>query len=132
MREWIGAAAVCTNDQGDLLMIQNDKEKWAVPSGEVEKDETPEMCCIREVKEETGYDVAIEKPLFVKDQDVNGVHVTTYYYEVNVVGGMISLSKSEQDVTEIEWKTVEEVEAVVHAYPEDASYLTNFLYEKTP
>ncbi|MCA0173165.1 NUDIX hydrolase [Bacillus sp. RAR_GA_16] len=132
MQEWIGAAAVCTNDQGDLLMIQNEKEEWAVPSGEVEKDETPEMCCIREVKEETGYEVAIEKPLFVKDQDMNGFHVTTYYYEVNVVGGMITLPHADNEVKEVEWKTINQIEKITHAYPEDASYLTNFLYKKTP
>lgn len=132
MQEWFGAAAVCINDQGDLLMIRNETDEWAVPSGEVEKGETPEMCCIREVMEETGYQVAIEKPLFVKDQDVNGMNVTTYYYEVNVVGGMLSLDDSEEDVKEIEWKTIDEVEEISHAYPEDAAYLTNYLYEKTP
>ncbi len=132
MQEWFGAAAVCINDQGDLLMIRNETDEWAVPSGEIEKGETPEMCCIREVMEETGYQVAIEKPLFVKDQDVNGMNVTTYYYEVNVVGGMLSLDDSEEDVKEIEWKTIDEVEEISHAYPEDAAYLTNYLYEKTP
>ncbi|WLR58768.1 NUDIX hydrolase [Guptibacillus hwajinpoensis] len=132
MQEWFGAAAVCINDQGDLLMIRNETDEWAVPSGEIEKGETPEMCCIREVMEETGYQVAIEKPLFVKDQDVNGMHVTTYYYEVNVVGGMLSLDDSLEDVKEIEWKTIDEVEEISHAYPEDAAYLTNYLYEKTP
>lgn len=113
-------------------MIRNETDEWAVPSGEIEKGETPEMCCIREVMEETGYQVAIEKPLFVKDQDVNGMHVTTYYYEVNVVGGMLSLDDSLEDVKEIEWKTIDEVEEISHAYPEDAAYLTNYLYEKTP
>ncbi|MFK3960117.1 NUDIX hydrolase [Guptibacillus hwajinpoensis] len=132
MQEWFGAAAVCINDQGDLLMIRNETDEWAVPSGEIEKGETPEMCCIREVMEETGYQVAIEKPLFVKDQDVNGMNVTTYYYEVNVVGGMLSLDDSEEDMKEIEWKTIDEVEEISHAYPEDAAYLTNYLYEKTP
>ncbi|MGG1685986.1 NUDIX hydrolase [Pseudalkalibacillus sp. NRS-1564] len=132
MQEWFGAAAVCINDQGDLLMIRNETDEWAVPSGEIEKGETPEMCCVREVMEETGYQVAIEKPLFVKDQDVNGMNVTTYYYEVNVVGGMLSLDDSEEDVKEIEWKTIDEVEEIPHAYPEDAAYLTNYLYEKTP
>ncbi len=132
MQEWFGAAAVCINDQGDLLMIRNESDEWAVPSGEIEKGETPEMCCVREVMEETGYQVAIEKPLFVKDQDVNGMNVTTYYYEVNVVDGMLSLDDSEEDVKEIEWKTIDEVEGISHAYPEDAAYLTNYLYEKTP
>ncbi|WP_347551771.1 NUDIX hydrolase [Pseudalkalibacillus hwajinpoensis] len=130
MKEWIGAAAICVNDQGDLLMVRNEDGRWAVPSGEVEEGESAEMCCAREVKEETGYDVIIEKCLFVKDQDIEGIHAKTYYFEVNVVGGMLEVTDDE--VSDVEWKTVEEIEKILHANPEDASYLTNFLYGKTP
>ena len=132
MNVWFGAAAVCVNDQGNLLMVRNEGKGWSVPSGGIEKGETAELCCVREVKEETGYDVAIEKPLFVKDQDIKGIHATTYYFEVNVVGGMLTVEDPDESISEVEWKTAEEIEEIVHAYPDDVAYLTNFLNEKTP
>ena len=48
-------------------------EAWAVPSGGIEEGESPEECCIREVKEETGYDVfEIVENLFIKEVEIKG------------------------------------------------------------
>ncbi|KAJ6192077.1 NUDIX hydrolase domain-like protein [Bipolaris maydis] len=35
-------------------------DTWAFPGGSVDEDETPEMCIVREMKEELGVDVAIK------------------------------------------------------------------------
>lgn len=34
---------------------------WCIPAGFMEYDESPVQCCIREIKEETGLDIKIEK-----------------------------------------------------------------------
>jgi len=51
-------AALARNAQGDILMVQRGVEpalgEWALPSGFIEIDETPEMACVRELEEETG------------------------------------------------------------------------------
>ena len=51
-------AAMVRNDRGDILLIRRGIEpglgKWALPSGFIEIDETPEMACVRELEEETG------------------------------------------------------------------------------
>ncbi|EPE61209.1 mutT/NUDIX [Exiguobacterium sp. S17] len=41
---------------------------WSVPSGSLETGETLDECCIREVKEETGYSVDTVKKLLVKEK----------------------------------------------------------------
>lgn len=67
MKEWFGSAAVCINENNEVLMVKSyHSNAWAIPSGGIEKGETPEECCVREVMEETGYRVAIEDKLFVK------------------------------------------------------------------
>ena len=52
------AAAFVRNSNGDILLVKRGVEpgrgKWALPSGFMEIDETPEKACLRELKEETG------------------------------------------------------------------------------
>ncbi|RAV23387.1 NUDIX hydrolase [Paenibacillus contaminans] len=86
---WIGSAAVCLDDKNRILMIQGkDLVEWAVPSGGLQENESLEDCCIREVKEETGYDVQIIKNLFIKEgQAEGGIHYQTHYFEVKLIGG---------------------------------------------
>ena len=47
------------------LFYQEKKNAFSFPKGHVEPGETPLQCAIREVKEETGLDVEIIKPLGV-------------------------------------------------------------------
>ena len=49
---------------GKVLMVKQQKhgrEFWNFPGGHVEKRETPEQACVREVKEETGLDVVLRR-----------------------------------------------------------------------
>lgn len=59
MRKRVGAADVCLNAEGRLLMVLQGKpeedKSWSVPSGGAENGETLEATCVREVCEETGY-----------------------------------------------------------------------------
>lgn len=67
---WQGAAAVCLDREGRLLMVlqgtPEEEKKWAIPSGGKEARETFEACCVREFKEETGYEAEVIRPLLVK------------------------------------------------------------------
>jgi 8-oxo-dGTP diphosphatase len=51
-------AALVRNKKGEILLVKRGvepgKEKWALPSGFIEIEETPEKACLRELKEETG------------------------------------------------------------------------------
>jgi ADP-ribose pyrophosphatase YjhB (NUDIX family) len=56
-----GATAVIINAGQVLLHKRRDFRVWAVPGGRIEPDEAPGDAAIREVKEETGYDIAIDR-----------------------------------------------------------------------
>jgi 8-oxo-dGTP pyrophosphatase MutT (NUDIX family) len=73
--------------RGDLV--------WKFPGGGIEDGESPEQACIREVKEETGYDVRIVKLLRTNDKQSN------FTYVAEVVGGELSLDKSNEANAEI-------------------------------
>lgn len=92
MECWIGSAAICVNEKTEVLMVRaRDSDLWAVPSGGLEIGETPEVCCIREVKEETGYDIEIIRKLFTKETEIKGINVTTFYFEGVVIRGEVLL-----------------------------------------
>lgn len=101
MKEWTGTAAVCLNEHHQLLMVQGeDGTDWAVPSGGLEPGETLRECCIREVREETGYEVEVVGELYVKrKQTASGIRVETYYFEVRVTGGELRIADPDGIVT---------------------------------
>ena len=50
-----GSRAVILRDGMILLSHETVTGWWLVPGGGMENGETSEMCCVREVEEETGY-----------------------------------------------------------------------------
>jgi ADP-ribose pyrophosphatase YjhB (NUDIX family) len=58
----VAASAVVVNDRGGILLHRrSDNAMWSVPGGAMELGETIAQTVIREVKEETGLDIAIER-----------------------------------------------------------------------
>jgi ADP-ribose pyrophosphatase YjhB (NUDIX family) len=58
----VAASAVVTDDEGRILLQRRrDNARWAVPGGVMELGESIADTAVREVKEETGFDVAIER-----------------------------------------------------------------------
>ena len=67
MEQWIGSAALCINEEKEVLLVKNrDIQQWSLPSGGLEDGETPEQCCRREVLEETGYRISVDQRLHIK------------------------------------------------------------------
>ncbi len=57
----LGAYAVVVRDDHVLLALWNEPDvpTWTLPGGGVDLPETPEEAAVREVREETGYDVEL-------------------------------------------------------------------------
>ena len=66
------AAALVRNNDGEILLVRRGVEpgkgQWALPSGFVEIEETPEEACLRELKEETGLEGEILRLIGVYTQ----------------------------------------------------------------
>ena len=124
MKSWSGSAAICINEQREVLMVNSfGSEEWAVPSGGIEEGESPEQCCIREVKEETGYDVKVIEPLRVKETTIKGIKVKTFYFRVEKFGESSGINDPDREIAEVDWKSLSEITTIHHSYPEDLRLL---------
>lgn len=57
-----GVAGVVFNEQGQILLVKRvDNGLWGLPSGHVEKAETVTCAICREIYEETGLTISVEK-----------------------------------------------------------------------
>lgn len=104
-----------------------ESEKWAVPSGGIEEGETPEECCIREVKEETGYEVQIINKMFVKKIIIKGFEIKTHYFIVKIVKDADGFNDPDKIIAEVGWKSISELLKISHAYPEDLERLLDVI-----
>ncbi|WP_257391723.1 NUDIX hydrolase [Mesobacillus jeotgali] len=127
---WEGAAGVCINRHGEMLMVlqgkADEKKLWSVPAGGKEREETFEQCCIREVFEETGYEAEIIRPLFVKTGMYSGINVKVQYYEIRIAGGEAMIQDTDGLIHEIAWKRVDEMETEEFGFKEDIQFLIDF------
>lgn len=131
MEKWTGAAAVCINEKNELLMVKqgspDEPKRWSVPSGGLENGETLEQCCIREVKEETGYDIQIMQNLFVKKEAILGYKIEAHYFLVEVIGGTRSIQDPDNLIYEVAWKTADDLKKLQLSYPDDRELLLELL-----
>lgn len=130
MDKWYGAAGVCMNEKWQILMVKqglsNEEKLWSVPSGGKKPGETYEACCIREIREETGYEVMIKRSMFVKKSHAVEVH----YFEVAVIGGSANIQDPDKLIYEIAWKSKQEIKNLALSFPEDRHTLVNFIDKK--
>jgi ADP-ribose pyrophosphatase YjhB (NUDIX family) len=102
-----GASAIVTDDQGRILLQRrSDNARWALPGGVMDIGESIGQAIVREVREETGFEVAPE--------DIVGVysdpgHVFAYddgevrqqfsvCFVCRIVGGELQVSKESSEV----------------------------------
>lgn len=135
MGEWFGSAGVCVNEHGELLMVlqgkSDEEKKWSIPSGGKEETETFEECCIRELKEETGYVTDIVEKIKVKRKSFIDLQISVevHYFLVRIVGGEERIQDPDQLIYDIAWKNVDDLQRLQLSFPEDRQFLMNCIKE---
>jgi 8-oxo-dGTP pyrophosphatase MutT (NUDIX family) len=104
------AAAVVFDAQKRILLHKRtDNGKWSLPGGMIEVGETAEQAVVREVREETGYDVRVKRLVGVYSApehtsvtyvEGNTVHYVNLLFECEVTGGAPQLN---DESSAIEW-----------------------------
>ncbi|GAA4205690.1 NUDIX hydrolase [Microbispora amethystogenes] len=112
----VGVSAVVSDEKGRILMQRRaDNGLWALPGGGMDMTESVPQTAVREVKEETGYDIEITG---IVGLYTDARHIIAYTdgevrRQFNVcltarrTGGALTVS---DESTEVRWVTRDEVE----------------------
>ncbi|WP_240616405.1 NUDIX hydrolase [Planococcus maitriensis] len=125
MANWKGAAGVCVNERNEILLVlmkaPEEDSKWSVPASGLEAGETLEQCCEREFLEVTGLKVKAGELLMTRDGNYEDAAVSfdLHYFRVEVTGGELIIPKDDFLIEDIAWKSIEEIEKLDLAYPDD-------------
>ncbi|HEY9684903.1 MAG TPA: NUDIX hydrolase [Oculatellaceae cyanobacterium] len=112
------SVVVLDSDEKKILLVRHRKgsrQYWVLPGGRLEYGETFHECAIRELKEETGLDVAIERFLFISEAIApdRTRHIVNIFVQATVTGGVLKVGNEPVlagvefiDLTELERMTL--------------------------
>ncbi|GAA0373962.1 NUDIX hydrolase [Bacillus horti] len=88
----VGARAVIFRDEKMLFVREKADGKWCLPGGWSDIGQTPSGSVIKEVREETGYEVEVKRMLALFDRKCHNqlpsaFDIYTFYFECDIIGG---------------------------------------------
>lgn len=112
------AGGIVSNKEGKILFIHR-LGKWDLPKGKIEKDESLEQAALREVEEETALQELILEEFVnntfhvYKERNGNRILKTTYWFKMSYVGEKDPVPQTEEGITEVSWKNLDEIQQEV-------------------
>ena len=114
----VGCGCIVSDDAGRYLIVREAKEsargRYALPAGKLELGETLVEAAVREVREETGLDVEVERLVGIWHcpETSEGFGVVNFVFAGRVVGGIAGPSAEHPEVA---WLTRAEITALGEA-----------------
>lgn len=126
------------NEQNELLFIFR-RGSWDLPKGKVDSGETIEACALREVEEETGVGnltlvdfVGITQHQYFDPYLQEEVIKESHWYIMTVKGVPALIPQTEEDITDIKWVPLAEVNVlIINAY-ESIKEIIGLFFLKQP
>nr|WP_267902863.1 NUDIX domain-containing protein [Halomarina oriensis] len=92
--------AVTVGPTGDVLLVQHPRGTWVVPGGRINDGETAEDALRREMHEETGLDVRVERPVLTATdlwRNDDGDPMFTVVYRCRADERSVTLNEEHED-----------------------------------
>ena len=108
----LAVKGVVRDENGRILFLRRSASskwfpgKWELPGGKVDTGEPVDHALVREVREEIGLEVSVEKFLGATGYDMPHVHVILLYFECTKTSGKAKLSDEHQ---EVQWVVAEDI-----------------------
>jgi 8-oxo-dGTP diphosphatase len=97
-------------------------DDWTLPKGKLDRGETVPQAAVRELAEETGFDVVLGRHLNTVRYSVDGAAKQVDYFAARVIGGQF---EPNEEVDELRWLTVPQAREIL-TYPQDVAVLAEF------
>jgi ADP-ribose pyrophosphatase YjhB (NUDIX family) len=103
-----------------LLSYESKNGVYMSPGGGLEKGELLQECCVREIREETGYEAEVISPIVTVDEYFDDTLFTAHYFLCKVIGqGESSLTPVEiEHGMEPRWVSLSEAAEIFSKYGE--------------
>lgn len=101
------AGGIVQNEKKEILFIFR-RGKWDLPKGKIENDETPEICAVREIEEETGVTNLILKhkigeTYHIYEENKTMIFKTSHWFYLLSNEQQDIKAQTEEDITEVKW-----------------------------
>jgi 8-oxo-dGTP diphosphatase len=108
--------SVVVIEDSKILLVRHRKgarRYWVLPGGRLEYGESFHECAVRELKEETGLDVEVERFLFISEAIApdRSRHIVNVYLKAKVVGGTMKVG-NEPVLAGVDFIPLRELETV--------------------
>lgn len=93
----IGVTALIPDKEGKILLTKRTENSefapkvWSLPCGKVEEGETPKECLIREMKEELGIEIAVQRLISRRVYETRYKNWKVYGYLCKILNGQPSV-----------------------------------------
>lgn len=113
-------SVIVINQEKQILLVKHKKgqrQYWVLPGGRLEYGEDFFECGVREVKEETGLDVEIEKVVYVSEAIApdRSRHIVNIFLVARPSGGTLKLG-NEPVLAAVEFRPIDDLKTLV-LYP---------------
>ncbi len=106
--------------QSKVLAVRNIDpagDRWSLPGGAVEENESLEQAAVREAKEETGLDIRVHGVVAIQERKVveRQEHALFITFKGEITGGDEEVVRADE-IAEIAWLDIEQTEQVMPYY----------------